>query len=69
MDELRPELADVIANEFERELARELILQKNETIDETRFEEACVAGKGNWVDISILYDLIHLARSLPCSSK
>lgn len=47
-----------------RELAREMILQSNATVDEVRFEEAVVAGKGNWVDISILYDLIELARNM-----
>lgn len=47
-----------------RELAREMILQSNATVDEVRFEEAVVAGKGNWVDIAILYDMIELARNM-----
>ena len=47
-----------------RELAREMILESNTTIDEARFEEAVVAGKGNWVDIAILYDMIELARNM-----
>ena len=60
----RPELAGVIAETFELELARELILHRNDMIDEARFTEAAKVGKGNWVDIATLYDLLEIAKTL-----
>lgn len=64
-----PDLTEALERTFLLELARELILQSNATIDETRFAEAVEAGKDNWVDIAILYDMIELARNMSMEGK
>lgn len=55
-----------IANTFIREIAREFIMDKNRdrTIDEKILDQAMIAGKGNWVDVGIIYELLEMSSAL-----
>lgn len=55
-----------IATTFIREIAREFILDKNRdrTIDEKILDDAMIAGKGNWVDVGIIYELLEMSALL-----
>jgi hypothetical protein len=49
-----------IADTFIREIAREFILDKNRDriIDEKILDRAMITGKGNWVDVGIIYEML-----------
>jgi hypothetical protein len=55
-----------IAYTFIREIARELILDKNRDriVDEKILDDAMIAGKGNWVDVGIIYEMLEMSNAL-----
>lgn len=56
------EVNEILSTSLNEEIARELILEKTDHIDDCLFQKAMKAANGNGWDAAILYELIPMGE-------